>query len=259
MKRVVLALAGVVSILVFALAVDKFILHPQRQAIKILRYYASADARRIHELEQLVAAPRLNAQPLARQIAAETCVKSTVSAVHADYDAIPRQFERCRDVLAAYLSAWAPNAPEDFLFAAYAAALASQLGSYGPSNETDVRVIAKGGVLNCTQTTIFVAATIKTFRPSVSVTEIALESASIGEHGLVEVGIVGQKFVMDGATGAIFLASMNKMLEPGRKYLAMINFFEEEDKRLSSLLEEMIRSTQLGHFSADDIISRRAL
>lgn len=258
-KRVVLAVGMLAGIATTVLAVDKFVLHPQRQAIKILRYYASADARRIHELEQLVATPHLAALSLAPQAAAEACVKSTVASVHADYNAIPSQFERCKAALATYASAWIPAPRDELLFSIYVTALASQLGDYGPSSETDVRVIAKGGMLNCTQTMIFVAETLKAFRPAIPVTQIALEGASIGQHGLVETAVAGQKLVMDGATGTIFLASMNKMMKAGRKHVAMIDFFDETDRRLSDLFDELARSIQLGRLSSDTVATKRVL
>jgi len=196
---------------------------------------------------------------MAPQAAAEKCVKTTIPVVHGDYDAIPGQFEHCKPALASYVSGWFPGASDDLLFSVYVTAMASQLGTYGPSSETDVRAIAKGGVLNCTQTMIFVAKTIKTFRPSMQVTQIELDGANIGQHGLVETTVAGQKLVMDGSTGTIFIASMKKMLSAGRKHVAMIDFFEETDKRLSDLFEELARSVQLGRLSMEAVVSRETL
>jgi len=259
MKRFLAMVAALAIIVGAAAAVDTYVLHPQRQALKILRYYAIADAQRIRQLEQIVAAGGLKLAPRDTLNAAEQCVSASVAAVHADFEAIPRAFAQCRSELAAHVRSWVPGASDDLLFAIYATALASQLGPYGPSSETDVRVIAQGGMLNCTQTMIFVAATLKFFRPALTVAEVALATASLGQHGLVEAQIGGRSVVLDGSTGTVYLASLGHMLSPGPKHLPAIDFFAETDTRLAALLAEMARSVHLGRLSADDVVSRREL
>lgn len=106
---------------------------------------------------------------------------------------------------------------------------------------------------------IFVAETIKFFRPAVKTSEIDINNAALGEHGIVEIDADGRKFVLDGSTGTIFLASFNSMVRPGPKQVTVMDFFEENDGRLADLLEEMTRSVQLGRLSKADVVSRKAL
>lgn len=260
MKRVlaglVLAAAGIG---LAAQAIDHFVLHPQRQAVKILRYYASSDARRIRDLEQKLGSQEFEQAGEDARAVAERCIRQTVPLIKADYDAVPAQFQRCKSPISSYVNRWLPSASENQLFAVYVTAVTSQLGSYGPSSETDARQIAKDDVLNCTQTMIFVAATIKTFIPSASVREVAMENSSLGMHGLVEVRINGTELTLDGSTGTVFLASMGKMFRPASKHVSLIEFFEETDSRLADMLEELVRSVQLGRLSEANVVSSRPL
>lgn len=258
-KFLIGGVAAIALVAVAASALDQFVLHPQRQAIKILRYYASADAKRISELEQIVANARLGPIQFARQANAENCIKAAVAPVKAEYESIPAQFQACREALQSFAKSWLPSATDDQLFSIFVTALTSQLGQYGPSDERNVRQIAKDSVLNCTQTMIFVAETIKFFRPAVKTSEIDINNAALGEHGVVEIESDGRKFVLDGSTGTIFLASFNGMARPGPKQVTVMDFFEESDGRLADLLEEMTRSVQLGRLSKADVVSRKSL
>ena len=258
MKRLALAIGSVASVAIAILAVDKFILHPQRQAIKILRYATLADARRIASLEQQAAL-------LSRKIAlgdltaAEQCVSHSVALVKVEYDSIKTQFAACKEAIVSAISDVVPAGSEEVNFLFYLTALTSQLGAYGESVSTDARQIAKDETLNCSQSVYFISQTIKEIFPNIEITEIALFNEALGSHGLVEARVNGEIYVLDGSTGTIYLSSINRMTSPGAKRIKMVDFFDETDPRLATLLEQMTRSVQLGWIRPTHIVSRNTL
>jgi hypothetical protein len=234
--------------------VDKLILHPIRRIDKIQNFYQIENTRRIFQLEQSIAGLNLPYVARPHLKAAEACVASAVAKIKADYDATRSEFRKCEQSVAAYVSTWLPQASERQRFAAFITAVTSQLGQYGSSSETDVRAIAKSDVLNCAQTTIFVARTIKALYPDVQVSEVHIKNDSFGEHGLVEIKDRESSFVVDGLTGTIYLASLDEMFTPQPKLVAMIDFFDENDQRIAEMFAEFARTVQLGHLSEKDIV-----
>ncbi|MCO5092192.1 hypothetical protein [Bosea sp. (in: a-proteobacteria)] len=258
MKRTAIAVSAIIAFAGGAVAFDKLVLHPQRQAIKILRYASLADARRIALLEQQ--AVNLLKQDHHPSLApVEACISHAVPAVKADYDALGSEFAKCKELIAAKIAAVIPSPSDEVTFLFFLTGLTSQLGAYGASDSTDARQIAKDDTLNCSQSMFFISQTTKALFPSIKVTEIALFNTALGAHGLVEARVNDRPFVLDGSTGTVYLASIRQMTQPGPKRVRMIDFFDEADPRLATLLEEMTRSVQLGWMKPSDIVSKHRL
>jgi hypothetical protein len=258
MKRSAIAFAAIVAFAGSAAALDKLVLHPQRQAIKILRYASLADARRIALLEQqTLNLLRQNQLPSLAPV--ELCISNAVPAVKADYDALMSEFVKCKDQITAKISAVIPSPSDEVTFLFFLTGLTSRLGAYGASDSTDARQIAKDDTLNCSQSMYFISQTTKALFPAVEVTEIALSNAALGAHGVVEASVNGRPFVLDGSTGTVYLSSIDRMTRPGAKRVRVIDFFDEIDPRLAALAEEMTRSIQLGWMKPSDIVGKHKL
>lgn len=240
-----------------AMILERYWIHPLRAQLKGVQIAAYGNAQRINSLENALAISPLvlrsghDASAL-NQI--EQCVDRQVAGVKARYDTIHDAYTACSAPLSSFFDRFRLSFSEVERFAVFVTLLSSRLGTYGPSSSTEPEQIAKDQVLNCTQTMIFVARTIKRFYPAVKVREIGIANRGLGEHGFVELSSNGRSMLLDGLVGLVADISLDEATAGRRpRPFLMLEFFPETNANLRALSENFMRTLRLGGLSRADI------
>lgn len=233
-----------------AIVLERFWIHPLRAQLKGIQIAAYGNAQRINGLENVLAASPLVIRS-GREISAmkniELCVERQVPAVKARYGAIRESYASCSGAMASFFDRFRLSFTEAERFAIFVTLLSSRLGRYGPSSSSDPEQIARDEVLNCTQTMIFVARTIKKYYPEASVREIGISNQATGAHGLVELTSNGRSMLLDGLVGLVADISFDEATNGSRpRPFLMVEFFSETNPNLRALSENLMRTLRLG-------------
>jgi len=241
-----------------AVILEKFWIHPLRAQLKGIQIAAYGNAQRINGLDNVLAASPLvlrSARNTTALTGIEQCVAGQVATVKARYDTIQTAYASCADAMGSFFDRFRLSFSEAEKFAIFVTLLSSRLGSYGPSDSTDPEQIAKDDVLNCTQTMIFVARTIKRYYPEARVREIGLANRGMGEHGIVEMTSNGRALLLDGLIGLVADLSFNEATAGARpRPFLMIEFFVETNANLRALSENFMRTLRLGELQRADVM-----
>ncbi len=240
-----------------AIILERYWIYPLRAQLKGVQIAAYGNAQRINGLENLQATSPIilrSGRDAAALTPVEQCVETQVAAVKERYDAIRDAYRACSAPLASFFDRFRLSFSEAESFAVFVTLLSSRLGSYGPSEETDPAQIAKDDVLNCTQTMIFVARTIKRYYPEAKVREIGISNQAMGEHGLVEMSNGGRAMLLDGLVGLVADLSWDEATAGKRpRPFLMLEFFPETSANLRALAENLTRTLRLGGLSRTDV------
>lgn len=240
-----------------AVILERYWIHPLRAQLKGVQIAAYGNAQRINGLENALAVSPLMVRTglgIAALSQVEQCVTAQVASVKARYDAIHDAYLACSAPLAAFFDRFRLSFSEAERFSVFVTLLSSRLGSYGPSEATDPEQIAKDAVLNCSQTTIFVARTIKRFYPEVTVHEIGISNRAMGAHGFVEIVSGRRSMLLDGLLGLVADISLKDATTGSRPSpFLMLEFFTETDANLRALAENFMRTLRLGGLSRADV------
>jgi hypothetical protein len=236
---------------------ERYWIHPLRTQLKGVQIAAYGNAQRINGLENLLAASPLvfrSGRDVAALTQIEQCVAAQVAAVKRRYDAIGDAYSACAAPLTSFFDRFRLSFSEAERFAVFVTLLSSRLGRYGTSWSTEPEQIARDEVLNCTQTTIFVARTIKRFYPDVTVREIGISNQAMGAHGFVEISSGGRSMLLDGLVGLVADISLKEATAGSRPPpFLMLEFFTETDPNLRALAEMFMRTLRLGWLSGADL------
>lgn len=236
-----------------AVVLERFWIHPLRTQLKGVQIAAYGNAQRLNGLENVLAASPLVIRAGRESNALrslEQCVDRQVAGVKARYGAIRDGFAACAAPLAGFLDRFRLSFSEAERFAIFVTMLSSRLGRYGPSSSTDPAQIARDEMLNCTQTMIFVARTIKLYYPEAHIREIGINSQATGEHGFVEMTSHGRSMLLDGLVGLVADISLAEATTGSRPMpFLMVEFFSETNPNLRALSENFMRSLRLGGLS----------
>ena len=236
---------------------ERYWIHPLRTQLKGVQIAAYGNAQRINGLENVLAASPLvfrSGRDAAALTQIEQCVAGQVAAVKRRYDSIRDAYSACATPLTAFFDRFRLSFSEAERFAVFVTLLSSRLGRYGASWSTDPEQIARDEVLNCTQTTIFVARTIKRFYPDMTVREIGISNQAMGAHGFVEVASGGRSMLLDGLVGLVADISLKDATAGSRPPpFLMLEFFTETDANLRALAENFMRTLRLGGLSEADL------
>ena len=258
-RHVVIGLICWTVLLVAAGAVilERYWNHPLRAQLKGIQIATYGNAQRINGLENVQATSPLmfrSGRDAAALTQIEQCVAKQVAGVKLRYGSIHDAYLACSAPLASFFDRYRLSFSEAERFAVFVTLLSSRLGSYGPSEQTDPEQIAKDDVLNCTQTMIFVARTIKRFYPEMGVREIGISNRAMGEHGFVEIASGGRAMLLDGLVGLVADISLDEATAGKRpRPFLMLEFFPETDANLRALSENFMRTLRLGGLSRADI------
>jgi hypothetical protein len=240
-----------------AVILERYWIYPLRAQLKGVQIAAYGNAQRINGLENLQATSPLmlrSGRDAAALTPVEQCVETQVTGVKERYDAIRDAYLACSAPLASFFDRFRLSFSEAERFAVFVTLLSSRLGSYGPSDSTDPAQIAKDDVLNCTQTMIFVARTIKRYYPEAKVSEIGISNQAMGEHGFVEMSNGGRTLLLDGLVGLVADISLDEATAGRRpRPFLMLEFFPETNANLRALAENLMRTLRLGGLSRADI------
>lgn len=240
-----------------AIILERYWIHPLRAQLKGIQIAAYGNAQRINRLENvLVASPLVFRSgrdgPASTRI--EQCVAGQVAGVKAHYDTVHEAYSACSESLASFFNRLRLSFSEAERFAVFVTLLSSRLGSYGPSLSTEPEQIAKDDVLNCGQTMIFVARTVKRFYPEAQIREIGISNPAMGEHAFVEMSSGGRTILLDGLVGLIADISLDEATAGTRpRPFLMLEFFPETDANLRAFSENLMRTLRLGGLSRADI------
>jgi len=240
-----------------AAVLERYWIHPLRAQLKGVQIAAYGNAQRINGLENVQATSPLmfrSGRDASALTPIEQCVATQVTSVKERYAAIHDAYLACSAPLASFFDRFRLSFSEAERFAVFVTLLSSRLGNYGPSSSTDPEQIAKDAVLNCTQTMIFVARTIKRFYPELKVREIGINNQAMGEHGFVEMSSGGRTMLLDGLVGLVADISLNEATAGKRPQpFLMLEFFPETNANLRALSENFMRTLRLGGLSRSDI------
>lgn len=252
-----LACWSLVLVIGSAVVLERFWIHPLRAQLKGVQIAAYGNAQRINGLENVLAASPLVIRA-GRETSAlrsiEQCVDRQVPIIKARYSGIRDSFAACAGPLSVVFDRFRLAFSEAERFAIFITMVSSRLGRYGPSSSTDPEQIARDDMLNCTQTMIFVARTIKKYHPEAQIREIGISSQATGEHGFVEMTSNGRSILLDGLVGLVADISLAEATAGARPApFLMVEFFSETNANLRALSENFMRSLRLGALSRGDI------
>ncbi|WID99054.1 hypothetical protein QO058_12855 [Bosea vestrisii] len=240
-----------------AVILERYWIHPLRAQLKGIQIAAYGNAQRINGLENVQTTSPLmfrSGRDATALTQIEQCVAKQVAGVKARYEAIHDGYLSCSVPLASFFDRFRLTFSEAERFAVFVTLLSSRLGSYGPSESTAPEQIAKDDVLNCTQTMIFVARTIKRFYPEAQVREIGISNQAMGEHGFVEMSNGDRSMLLDGLVGLVADISLDEATAGKRPPpFLMLEFFPETNANLRALSENFMRTLRLGGLSRADI------
>lgn len=244
-----------------AAIVEQVWIRPLRTQLKGMNIASYDHAYRINGLENVLAASPLvfrSGRDTAALREIEICVDGQIAAVKADYDRIRDAYDVCAMAMARFLDRFRLSFSEPEQFGIFVTLVSSRLGRYGPSSTTDPAQIARDPVLNCTQTMIFVARTIKRHYPAVEVREIGIDNQALGEHGFVEMTSRGRSLLLDGLVGLVADISLSEATAGARpRPFIMVDFFDETQPNLRALSEGFMRTLRLGGLTRRDIAFTR--
>ncbi len=240
-----------------AVILERYWIHPLRAQLKGIQIAAYGNAQRINGLENVQATSPLLFRSGGDAIALtqiEQCVAKQVAGVKVRYGSIHDAYLACSAPLASFFDRNRLSFSDAERFAVFVTLLSSRLGTYGPSFSSDPEQIAKDDVLNCTQTMIFVARTIKRFYPEAAVREIGISNQAMGEHGFVEMSSGGRAMLLDGLVGLVADISLDEATAGKRpRPFLMLEFFPETNANLRAFSENFMRTLRLGGLSRADI------